>query len=217
MNVKEKFPGVFLVDNKLATKATVKDYKPFGEHIVGEYRLWDPNRSKIGAAIMKGLKHFPIKNGSKVLYLGIAHGFSASFVADIIGKDGIVYGVEFSDRPFTELLPVTDKYKNIVPIMADARLTEKYSWVEKVDVVFCDIADTQMTEVAIRNANVFLKDNGYLMISIKARSIDVLEKPRVIVDKEVEKLKRAGYGVEQTLMLDPFEKDHGFVLAKKIK
>ena len=134
-----------------------------------------------------------------------------------MGEKGIIYGVEFSERPFTELLPIAEKYKNIVPILADARLTEKYSWIEKVDVVFVDIADTQMTEVAIRNANAFLKEGGYVMISIKARSIDVLENPKTIVDKEVEKVKKAGFEVEQTLMLDPFEKDHGFILAKKIK
>jgi len=215
MNVKEKFPGVFLVDKKLATVATFKDYRPFGEQVIGKYRLWDPTRSKLAAAIIKGLKTLPIGKGSKVLYLGIAHGFTSSFIADIIGKEGIIYGVEFSERPFTELLPIAEKYGNIVPILADARKPENYFWVEKVDLVYCDIADPQMSEVAMRNAKNFLKMDGFLMIAIKARSIDVIEKPRVIVEKEVEKINKGGFEIVQWMMLDPLEKDHGFVLAKK--
>ena len=216
MAVKERFPGVFDVDGKLATRATFKDFRPFGEMVQGEYRLWDPTRSKLGAAIIKGLKQMPIRPGCKVLYLGLAHCFTASYVADIVGKEGVVYGVEISERPFTEALPIAEKYGNIVPINADARLTEKYNWIEKVDVVFCDIADTQMTEVAIRNAKAFLKPEGYVMLAIKARSIDVTEKPRVIVDREVEKFRVEGFEVVQVLMLDPLERDHGFVLARMI-
>ena len=214
MTIKEKFPGVFLVDGKLATQATFKDYKPFGEQIVGQYRLWDPTRSKLGAAIIKGLKLMPIDKGSKVLYLGIAHGFTSSYVADIVGKEGVIYGVEFSERPFTELLPIAKKYGNIVPILADARMPEKYSWIEKVDVVFVDIADPQMSEAAIRNAKAFLNMDGFVMIAIKARSIDVVEKPRVILEREVKKFKEAGFDVMEWFMLDPLEKDHGFILAR---
>jgi fibrillarin-like pre-rRNA processing protein len=214
VNVVEKFPGVFLVDGKLATRATFKDYRPFGEQIVGEYRLWDPTRSKLGAAIIKGLKVMPVAKGSKVLYLGSAHGFTCSYVADIVGKEGIIYGVEFSERPFTEFLPIAEKYGNIMPILADARMPEKYSWIEKVDVVFCDIADTQMSEAAIRNARQFLKMDGFVLIAIKARSIDVVANPRTIVEKEVKKFQDAGFDVIQWFMLDPLEKDHGFILAR---
>ena len=64
--MKEKFPGVFLIDGKVATRATFKDWKPFSEQIVKGYRLWDPNRSKASAAIAKGIvirniheRHFP--------------------------------------------------------------------------------------------------------------------------------------------------------------
>ena len=35
-----------------------------------EYRLWDPFRSKLAAALIKGLRNLPIKNKTKVLYLG---------------------------------------------------------------------------------------------------------------------------------------------------
>ena len=42
----------------------------------------------------------------------------------------------------------------------------------------------------IRNAEQFLKKGGYAMIAIKARSIDVTEKPRRIFEKEKEKLSK---------------------------
>jgi len=214
MAVKEKFPGVFEVDGRLATKATFRDYKPFSEEMRGEFRLWDPTRSKLGAAIVKGLKKLPIFKGAKVLYLGAAHGFTCSYVADIIGKEGIIYAVEFSERPFTEFLPIAEKYGNIVPIKADARKPELYSYVEKVDVVYCDIADPQMTEAAIRNARAFLLPEGYIMIAIKARSIDVTANPRKIVDGEVAKVEKEKFEIVQVLMLDPLEHDHGFIVAR---
>lgn len=39
-----------------------------GEKI--EYRTWNPFRSKLGGAILGGVKYMPIKPGAKVLYLG---------------------------------------------------------------------------------------------------------------------------------------------------
>ena len=40
----------------------------------------------------------PIAPGSKVLYLGAASGTTVSHVSDIVGKEGLVYAVEFSHR-----------------------------------------------------------------------------------------------------------------------
>ncbi|MFQ6010270.1 MAG: fibrillarin-like rRNA/tRNA 2'-O-methyltransferase [Candidatus Aenigmatarchaeota archaeon] len=211
---KEKFPGVFLVDGKIATKATFKGWRPFGEQVVKGYRLWDPNRSKASAAIAKGISKFPIRKDDKILYLGCAHGYTSSFLADIIGKNGIIYAVEFSDRCFKELLPIAEKYGNIVPILEDARLVEKYSWIERVDVVYCDIADPQQTQVAIRNARKFLRKGGYILLAIKSRSIDVTANPKEIVKDEVESLRADAFKIVDWKMLDPFERDHGFVVAR---
>ena len=214
MNLKEKFPGVFLLDGKLCTLCQNKDFRPFGEQIISGYRLWDPNRSKLGAAIMKGIRAMPIKKGDKVLYLGIAHGFTASFVSDIVGSEGIIYGIEFSDRCFRELLPVAEKFKNIVPMLADARKPEAYGIFEKVDVVFCDIADPQQTEVAIRNCKAFLKPEGFLMISIKTQSIDVAGKPSEILEGEMKKLEKEKFEIIDWKNLEPFEEKHFFIVAR---
>lgn len=49
-----------------------------------EYRVWNPFRSKLAAAILGGVDDIYIKPGSKVLYLGAASGTSVSHVADIV-------------------------------------------------------------------------------------------------------------------------------------
>lgn len=218
MEVKKLFEGVYRIDGKLAVKNIVPGFDPFSDGTVRlngeEYLFWNPTRSKLGAAIVKGLKQMPVHPGSRIVYLGAAHGYTISKIVSIIGHDGIIYGVEFSERPFTELLPIAEKYGNVVPIRGDARKPETYSYVEKVDVVYCDIADPQMTEAAMRNARAFLKPDGFVMLAIKARSIDVTAPPKKIVDGEVAKLEKGCFEIVQVLMLDPLEKDHGFIVAK---
>lgn len=215
--IKEKFPGTFLIDNKLATLNLVKGFNPFNEELIKikneEYRLWDPNRSKLAAAILKGIKGVHIKKNDKILYLGIAHGMTASHIANIIRENGIIYGVEFSDRCFQELLPISEKIKNIIPILADARLM-KYKWIEEIDVVYFDIAQSDQTEIAIRNCKKFLKPKGYLLLAIKARSIDVTKPPKQVCKKEIKKLEENGFEIIDWKMLEPFEDAHAMVVAK---
>lgn len=50
-----------------------------------EYRVWNPFRSKLAAAILGGVENIHMKPGSKVLYLGAASGTTVSHVADIVG------------------------------------------------------------------------------------------------------------------------------------
>lgn len=50
-----------------------------------EYRVWNPFRSKLAAAILGGIDKIHMKPGSKVLYLGAASGTTVSHVSDIVG------------------------------------------------------------------------------------------------------------------------------------
>ena len=50
-----------------------------------EYRVWNPFRSKLAAAIVGGIEKIYMKPGSKVLYLGAASGTTVSHVADLVG------------------------------------------------------------------------------------------------------------------------------------
>ena len=216
--MKEISAGIFSINNKLAVVNPVEGYRPFGDELLKigkkEYRVWDPYRSKLGAAIAKSIESVPIEKDSKILYLGAAHGYTVSFISNILSDKGIIYAVEFSERCFNELLPICNKYKNISPILADVRKPELYYWIEKVDVVFCDISQPDETEIAIRNCKEFLKPEGYLMLAIKSRSIDITKTPKKVYQEEIAKLKKAGFKIVDWKTLDPLEKAHAFILAK---
>jgi fibrillarin-like pre-rRNA processing protein len=215
----EKFEGIFLIDGKLATLNLIPGEIVYGEELVKvgekEYRIWDLWRSKPAAAIKKGIKEFPIKRGAKVLYLGIASGTTASHFSDIVEKEGIIYGVEFSERVLRELVPIAEKRGNIVPILGDARKPEEYrnTVIEKVDVIYCDVASPDEIELFIRNSLEFLKPKGYGMIAIKSRSIDVLKKPEEIYREARKKLENF-FEILDFLKLDPYDKDHGFFVLR---
>ncbi|NJE05179.1 fibrillarin-like rRNA/tRNA 2'-O-methyltransferase [Thermococcus sp. M36] len=222
---KHKFPGVYVFidedgSEKIATKNLVPGQKVYGERLIKfegeEYRVWNPRRSKLGAAILNGLKHFPIKPGSTVLYLGVASGTTASHVSDIVGWEGKVFGVEFSPRVLRELVPIVEERRNIVPILGDATKPEGYrALVPKVDVIFEDVAQPTQAKILIDNAKVYLKSGGYGMISVKSRSIDVTKEPEQVF-KEVEKELATYFEVVERLSLEPYEKDHTlFVVRKK--
>ena len=215
--MKTIFPGVLKDGKRLFTKSLVPGQKNFTKSIVKrgkeECREWDPNKSKAAAAIMKGIRNFNLKKNDKVLYLGIASGSTASFFSDIIGNNGVIYGVEISERCVRDLNTVAEKRGNIVPILANARKPDDYSWIEPVDVVFQDVATDDQSEILIRNCQHFLKKKGTAMIAIKSRSIDVTKPPREIYKQEVAKLQK-GFKILDRVELDPYEKDHLFLVLK---
>ena len=227
MNVHKRFDNgsyVILTDNTnekyLATQNLINGNSVYGEKIVKyediEYRLWDPFRSKLAGAILKGLRENPIKESSKVLYLGASTGTTVSHVSDIIGNNGIVFPVEPSVRVARELLEnVSSKRNNIIPILSDARNYLKYyGYFGIVDVVYSDIAQPDQTMIAIDNSKSYLKDNGDLLIIIKTRSIDVLTDPKIVTQNEAKKLEANNFTINQIINLEPFEKDHSLIHAK---
>src|SRR5574341_2582844 len=84
-----------LGERRLATESMAPGTSVYGEdrlNIKGrEFRVWDPHRSKLAAAIVKGLESIPITLESKVLYLGAASGTTVSHVSDIVGTKGHVF------------------------------------------------------------------------------------------------------------------------------
>lgn len=217
--MEEIFYGVYREKDKLHTKNLREGQRVYGEKLVKssgeEYREWVPFRSKLSAAIKNGLKEVPLKKGMKILYLGSATGTTPSHLSDIVGEDGIIFCVEFSERMMREFLRVASSRENLIPIMADARKPNDYKdVVEKVDLVYCDIAQPDATEVLIRNAKKFLKPGRYIMLAIKSRSVDVTKSPSQIYKEEIKKLENAGVKIIDWVRLDPYEKDHAFILGK---
>ena len=62
-----------------------------------EYRIWNPFRSKLAAAVLGGVDKIHMPPGSKVLYLGAASGTSVSHVSDIVGPVSTFKLVSFYD------------------------------------------------------------------------------------------------------------------------
>jgi fibrillarin-like pre-rRNA processing protein len=206
-------------EERLCTRNLAKGIQVYGEQLVSidgvEYRVWDPFRSKLAAAILKGLSHLPINADSKILYLGASTGTTVSHISDIV-CNGVIYAVEHAPRVARELIERVAKHRgNVIPIVEDARRYESYFGIAgKVDLVYCDIAQQDQTEIALANCKAYLKHGGYLMLIVKSRSIDVTKEPESIVKAEVNKLKSNGFSVEQIIYLEPFDKDHALVLAR---
>lgn len=204
---------------KLATLNLVPRNQVYREKLVKisdeEFRAWDPYRSKLAAAILNGLETLPIVRKSKVLYLGVSTGTTASHISDIVGQSGIVFCVEHSSRVAREFIDRVASFRsNIVPILQDARSPKEYfSVYGPVDVVYVDIAQPDQTEIAILNCKTFLKKGGYIMLVIKTRSIDVTKAPSEIMLSEAKKLK-SNFEIVQEINLEPYERDHGMIIAR---
>ena len=207
---------------KLATENLVIGNQVYKEKLIKkkdiEYRLWDPFRSKLAAVIMNGLEVFPFHDKSSVLYLGVSTGTTVSHISDIVGPQGIIFGVEHSSRVARDFLDrVASHRKNIIPIMQDARQPQQYFSVYcKVDVVYVDIAQPDQTDIAITNCKMFLKYGGYLFLVIKTRSIDVTKAPKKIIENEKNKLNE-NFDIIQVIDLSPYDKDHAMVIAKYLE
>ncbi|GKY94460.1 hypothetical protein MPSEU_000411900 [Mayamaea pseudoterrestris] len=180
-----------------------------------EYRVWNPFRSKIAAAVLGGVDNIWIKPGYKVLYIGAAAGTSVSHVSDIVGPTGAVYAVEFSHRPGRDLLSVAKQRTNIVPIIEDARHPLKYRMlIGMVDTVFADVAQPDQARIVALNSHYFLKNGGHAVIAIKASCIDSTAAPEAVFQREVAKLSKENFKPMEQLTLEPYERDHAVLIAE---
>ena len=221
--IPHKFKGVYTGKKGKMIVLLTKNLTP-GKTVYGEgtfkegseeFREWEPRRSKLGSAIVKGVSQIGIYPGSKVLYLGASTGTTPSHVSDIVGADGFVFALDFAPRTTRELAYLCELRKNMVPILADARRPETYtSYVPMVDAVFQDIAQRDQAEIFIKNCNIFLKSGGFGILAIKARSVDVAKKPKLIFN-EVRAYLEKQITIVDYRELDPFERDHCIFICKK--
>jgi fibrillarin-like pre-rRNA processing protein len=208
---------------RLATRNLAPGRTVYGERLIHfkrvEYRVWDAFRSKLAAAILKGVKTVPITPGNRVLYLGAASGTTPSHVSDIIGEEGHVYCVEFASRSIRELVNNVAAYRlNMSPFLEDARFPEKYSMfiAGKLDCVYCDVAQPEQAKILADNADVFLKSSGWVMLAVKAQSIDVTKDPAAVYKQEAKVLKKRGFDVKEIVRLEPYDKAHAMIVAQRI-
>lgn len=80
-----------------------------------------------------------------------------------------------------------------------------------VDVIFADVAQPDQARIVIHNAESFLKDQGHVIISIKASCIDSTLPPETLFAAEVQKLKESRFRPLEQVTLEPYERDHAMV------
>jgi fibrillarin-like pre-rRNA processing protein len=223
-----QFPEIyqaFLEDGaqRLTTRNLTPGRTVYGERLIRfkkvEYRVWDAFRSKLAAAIIKGVQTVPITLGSRVLYLGAASGTTPSHVSDIVGEEGCVYCVEFASRSMRELVNNVAAYRlNMLPFLEDARFPEKYALFisGKVDCVYCDVAQPEQAKILADNADVFLKASGWVVFAVKSQSIDVTKDPLVVYKQEAKVLKQRGFDIREIVRLEPYDKAHAMIVAQRI-
>jgi len=204
-------PGLF-------TRNLVPGEAVYGERLKTqdetEYRFWNPRRSKLAALILKGCEVFPFAADSTVLYLGAASGTTASHLSDICSR-GVVYCIEISPRPFRKLVSLSESRKNMMPILADANKPESYqAAIGRADIVYQDIAQRNQAGILLKNLGL-VRERGYAFLMVKARSVDVTKRPKRVYDAVEDELSRSGVNVLQRVNLDPYEKDHAVLIARK--
>jgi len=210
-------PGIFKKNDKLFTQnpEDCKGIRVYNEQLITEdnveYRSWNPFRSKLSAALLKGLT-IDIAVDAQILYLGAATGTTVSHLSDII-KNGTIYAVETSPVAVINLLKVSEKRPNIIPILADANHPERYiSIVPSVDLIYQDISQRNQADIFARNITTYLKPKGIGLIMVKARSIDVALKPKQAYELVCTHLQQQKLKIKKTIELTPFEKDHATIL-----
>ncbi len=219
--VQEMSPGVFDINGKLATRNMVPGVRVYAEELLkfegAEYRMWDPNRSKIGAAIRKGLASLEIKPGSKVLYLGAAEGTTISHLSDVVGPNGMIFGVDISARSMRKFVYLCEERKNIVPILSDASqpMTYKeYIASFSIDALVQDVSQKNQADIFLKNARTYLKAGGFGYLAIKVRSISASDSFEKVVEEERKKLENE-FEILEVIDLAPFEKEHAMIVCKR--
>lgn len=218
-----RFSGIFVargLEDCLITLNKSSGKSLYGEKIILtffnnkklEFRIWNPFRSKLSAAILLGLNSLYFNKGSKILYIGASTGTTVSHCSDIIGYTGVVYAVEFSYKCILQLLFTCINRENVIPIFADARNPHKYQiLVPIVDSIIADISQPDQTRILGLNALYYLKKKGSFLLSIKTRTIDSVSSEEPIFAKEKEKLCKLGLFPVEQITLEPYDRSHALL------
>ncbi|MFH1917168.1 MAG: fibrillarin-like rRNA/tRNA 2'-O-methyltransferase [Nanoarchaeota archaeon] len=218
MNQMPKFPNIYRRGRELYTKNAYPGITHFDEKTITEnsieYREFSPFRSKLAAAIANNISQTGIKEGQVILYLGASHGYTSSFISDIIGKDGTIFAIDFAPRVVRDLYFLSKKRHNIIPFLEDCNHPERYApRIMAAHMLYQDIAQRSQVQIFLKNLP-FLSKGGFGLLAIKARSIDVTRKPKEIFREVRCELEKTTTIVDYK-ELDPFEKDHALFVIKK--
>ncbi len=185
---------------RLYTKNLIPGRKTIDEKLIiiggDEYREWDPYRSKLAALILEE----PMTN----LFL------------DKLNK-GIIYGVEFAERSIRQLIQNCKDRKNVIPILGDANFPEDYGHniFTAIDLIYQDVAQPNQAEIAIKNAEYYLKKDGILIIAIKSQSIDSISKSEKVYAQEKHYIEEKGYRIIKSVNIHKYASNHIILIVQR--
>jgi fibrillarin-like pre-rRNA processing protein len=204
------WPGVYRIGRDLYTRNAVPGESVYGEDLRSEsgaeFRRWDPWRSKLAAYLSKAAPSPLFEGVRTVLYLGAAHGTTVSHLSDAL-PDATIFAVEKSPPSFAPLLALARRRANILPILADAQLPERYAAdVGPVDLLYQDVAQRDQTRIYRENAAICRARGGLLMLKI--RSVTQRLPPGEVARGARRELAAAGHRVGTGVDLGPFSREH---------
>jgi len=82
-----------------------------------------------------------------------------------------------------------------------------------VDVLFADVAQPDQARIVALNAQMFLKNTGHFVMSIKANCIDSTAPAEAVFAREVKKLQEENFKPLEQITLEPYERDHAVVVG----
>jgi len=103
----------------------------------------------------------------------------------------------------------------MVPVLGDAADPEDYRFaIERVDIVYQDVAQKGQADILIDNMECFFAKYG--MISVKARSEDVTADPEKIFKRTCERFAERGLKIVDILPLEKYEKAHAMIVVEML-
>ena len=145
-----------------------------------EHRRWDPNRSKLGAGLLRTRNDPSLllpDAGSTILYLGAGHGTTISHLHDHLcgAKNrfgGRLVAVDLAPRCLRDLTYLAEHRPGLVPVLGDARKFDAWGVLipSRVDWLFQDVAQAGQVEIFLSAVRRFLSHDGIGLLSLKAAS-----------------------------------------------
>ncbi|MED5496244.1 MAG: fibrillarin-like rRNA/tRNA 2'-O-methyltransferase [Candidatus Thermoplasmatota archaeon] len=145
-----------------------------------EHRRWNPNRSKLGAGILRTRNDPSLllpDAGSTILYLGAGHGTTISHLHDHLcgAKNrfgGRLVAVDLAPRCLRDLTYLAEHRPGLVPVLGDARKFDAWGVLipSRVDWLFQDVAQAGQVEIFLSAVRRFLSHDGIGLLSLKAAS-----------------------------------------------
>lgn len=213
------WPGVLRRGRDLYTRNLRPGERVYGEELRVdegvEYRRWDPWRSKLAAYLLNGATRLPFDHPRTVLYLGAAHGTTVSHLSDLL-PDSRLVAIEKSGASFATLLALARRRTNLLPILADAQLPERYQAdVGPVDFLYQDLAQRNQAAIFAENATAMLSAAGSALLMLKVRSVTQRRSVASVVGESRSLLGRSGLRVVDQRSLAPFSRDHVALAATR--